>query len=476
MKFTAYPEAISTHTQDEKLPDQWQVYPTAGRSPSGSPPGGGRLVVAQGETETDLNLRLLSLIRAKHARTDKFPRNVNRQIVLGIEEARMRRLTVSTHNRQYHRTATYAYPDGRGLPVQHKGFGDPYNGPQAFRTADTDTHHLSAVAVHTRNMAASGDYRALAGFWCANYMDQLAHSIMTDVIAQVGTEQPEHAMALCSLSSICDKAMELLESGDRDRQHRWPPRKLEARHRAPLFRDTVRAARYLDKALDPDSLAERCDYTDVNAEPSGEKPHGNREGLSQWGKATLTHAPLTKANRFARSGRGYRASEEGALFRYPHRWTIDRAVWSSPARKVGGAVLIDCSGSMSLSHEQLETILEKCPAAVVAAYAGSHDEGNIHVIAQGGRRAENDDIRCQHYDQGNVIDGPALKWLSRQTGPRVWISDGCVVGAGHSQAADLYMECNMLAQMSKIARVETVEEAAAILTGKAPHVLNICNP
>jgi len=65
--------------------------------------------------------------------------------------------------------------------------------------------------------------------------------------------------------------------------------------------------------------------------------------------------------------RGRIASEEGTLPRNIYRYLVDGRVFQHVRRRLGGAVLIDCSGSMSLSAEDLKSILKHSPGACVAA-------------------------------------------------------------------------------------------------------------
>jgi hypothetical protein len=106
---------------------------------------------------------------------------------------------------------------------------------------------------------------------------------------------------------------------------------------------------------------------------------------------------------------------------------VDGRVFAHKIRKRGGGgVLIDTSGSMDLSNEQVLMLCAAYPAGVIAAYSSHGDEGTLRVIARNGRRVPDDQISPP--GAGNGIDGPALDWLAKQPGPRFWISDAGVTG------------------------------------------------
>jgi len=57
-----------------------------------------------------------------------------------------------------------------------------------------------------------------------------------------------------------------------------------------------------------------------------------------------------------------------------------------------------------------------------------------------------------------LVDGPALEWLAKQNGPRIWISDGSVTGIGDSQAANLFMEAGAILRKGNIRRFGSVDD------------------
>lgn len=153
--------------------------------------------------------------------------------------------------------------------------------------------------------------------------------------------------------------------------------------------------------------------------------------------------------------------------RFLHRHIIDRSIFGVRRRERGGTVLLDTSGSMSLTTAQVESLVRAAPAATVAAYAGKEDHGYLWILAQGGGVADLDaweGLRCT----GNVVDGPALQWLQGQARPRVWITDGGVTGRSDHSAVNLRQECESLVRSGDIARARSIREAVRLLRRGLP--------
>jgi hypothetical protein len=129
------------------------------------------------------------------------------------------------------------------------------------------------------------------------------------------------------------------------------------------------------------------------------------------------------------------ATDHGTCLRNPHRLALDGRVFASRRRHRGGALLIDWSGSMDLADADVERILALAPICTVAAYSAESDGGVLKILAREGRRVRPADI-TRPSGPSNVIDGPALEWLTRQAGPRVWLSDGGVTGLGDVQGTE----------------------------------------
>lgn len=201
-------------------------------------------------------------------------------------------------------------------------------------------------------------------------------------------------------------------------------------------------------------------WSERQPEGFGTKPK-RTPGSGQWGELTIVKQPLV-SKLAAREARKVRPVEKGAVPRYMHRLLTDQRVFGRRRKKKAfqGTVLIDCSGSMSLTVEDVDAILRRWPAVTVATYAGDGGKGELWIIAEKGKRADKNHIKPPW--GGNVVDGPCLDWLAKQRTPRVWISDGGVTGVGDGSAFDFVKDAALKMKKGKIKRLGNAQE---LLTG-----------
>ena len=190
----------------------------------------------------------------------------------------------------------------------------------------------------------------------------------------------------------------------------------------------------------------------------------------EFGTADVRSVALTHTIKEAQVGRRERAHDSGSVPRFMHRYNIDGRIFGRRRKAPGGTVLVDASGSMSLSMEDIEKIITAAPCATVAMYSGRGDTGSITVIARGGHRADVkaiERVRAQ-VGGGNIIDGPALTWLGKQAEPRLWVCDGYITGCDDRSTAALTTSAFATARRIKAKRfvdlpraVEAFEEMRA---------------
>ncbi len=190
------------------------------------------------------------------------------------------------------------------------------------------------------------------------------------------------------------------------------------------------------------------------------------------GKLRVTEAPmpLGRTARPLPMGRRYRPATEGCHVARPHRWALDRAIFRRAVRARGGTVLIDVSGSMRLSAEMVQSLVEASGgAALVAIYSGRAREGELRIVARGGRRAAEEGL--EPFGNGNIVDLPALEWLGRQHEPRIWVSDGGVTGMMDKSSPEIRKRCGTVVRQHRIQQVadsgEAVKRLAASGRGTA---------
>lgn len=242
------------------------------------------------------------------------------------------------------------------------------------------------------------------------------------------------------------------------------------------FKDTLRTAKWLQAILDNTAPPESLGLPKKLKLSKGESEHleqllktlqgfgtGRRATRKvPWGKMKIDTPPrVLKVDGYL--GKGRLASEEGVMPRYSHRLLVDGRVFSRVRRQRGGSVLVDCSGSMSLDAADLQKILRHSPGAVVACYSGNTHDGVLRVLAQDGRQVKEEYVAAPA-GGANVIDKPALDWLSKQPKPRVWVCDGQVTGVGDRQSALNTLECEALCRRSGVVRQDKVTEAVALLS------------
>ncbi len=161
--------------------------------------------------------------------------------------------------------------------------------------------------------------------------------------------------------------------------------------------------------------------------PTNDDPHG--ENLV-WANMIIEEPPLPLTLPGKMRGKRRKVPEQrGRRLHRIGRLHHDGRVFShKPPLRGGGAVLIDTSGSMSLSNEEVIQLCATYPAGIIGAYCSDHGDtvGTLRIIARRGRRVTDEMINPE--GGGNGVDGPALDWLAKQPGPRFWISDAGVSG------------------------------------------------
>jgi len=177
----------------------------------------------------------------------------------------------------------------------------------------------------------------------------------------------------------------------------------------------------------------------------------------------LDHTLLCDQQVKGHLARRKRSASTGKRVLYPSRLLTDphKRIFSQKPRNNGGVVVIDCSGSMSLTTADVDKFLELAPGALVIAYSHSSkhpNRPNAWVIANRGKRAS-DITRCTQ-NMGNGVDGPALEFaISKRRGsePLIWICDGQVTSANDNGNDELAQACAKMVIKHSIIVAPTVE-------------------
>ena len=242
----------------------------------------------------------------------------------------------------------------------------------------------------------------------------------------------------------------------------------------PKFRDTVRVSKWLQALLDAGSapmprMPGMSRASDGGAGLVSVLMIAKEQGTSRrstrripWGKLVVDHPP--RNHRVAGYlGKRNRSTDEGSYPRQLHRLLIDGKIFRHTRRGRGGAVLIDGSGSMQLGNDDIQKILNAAPGCTVAVYSGNTHDGVLRVLAQDGRQVDKQFIGAPA-GGANVVDGPALQWLSKQAKPRIWVSDGQVTGVHDRMSAINTLECVGLTRRHQIAQEKDMGKAVKLLS------------
>lgn len=194
------------------------------------------------------------------------------------------------------------------------------------------------------------------------------------------------------------------------------------------------AANALDEGTDPKDLKEKKTAIDRDAIQEKAKQLLNHSGAhtgihNDW-QALIVKKVAMPITLTGAIGRKRVASNIGRNPRRMHRILTDpdRRVFDKYVKASGGVILIDCSGSMSLSKEELKEIMEAAPGCTVMLYAAHWRlaKPNLCIVGEKGKI-------CSEIPQmggGNGNDLPAIQYAvsKRQTAksPVLWITDGQV--------------------------------------------------
>ena len=203
-------------------------------------------------------------------------------------------------------------------------------------------------------------------------------------------------------------------------------------------------------------------------EPGGRRPATGRfAALSFDQTVTMTTRPR------ATGVRRPRPSSSGTVMRYPSRLLNDelRRAFCRMRSVHGGVVVVDQSGSMDLSQEELELLVRRAPDAVVVGY--SHRPGSTGTTPNAWLLADRGAV-ADHSRTGNVgngVDGPVLEWaLSRRRArePVVWVTDGQVTDSHDHPDEQLTDHCARLVRRHGIIMVADFSEARRALARHTP--------
>ena len=152
----------------------------------------------------------------------------------------------------------------------------------------------------------------------------------------------------------------------------------------------------------------------------------------KWQPAIVQHLPLTITVQGA-LGRKRVSSNVGRNPRRIHRMLIDpeKRIFDKYVKAQGGVVVIDLSGSMSLSRDEVKEMMIACAGVTVIGYSGYYgraEEANTYILADKGKIC----AELPKVHGGNACDLPVVEYaVQRKQNPKapmVWITDGYTYG------------------------------------------------
>jgi len=182
--------------------------------------------------------------------------------------------------------------------------------------------------------------------------------------------------------------------------------------------------------------------------------------IPEWGELRIGKVPLNTVSS-GHMGRKRVATNVGRNPRRIGRMITDpqKRVFDRKVRGLGGIVVLDVSGSMSWTREEIRSIVENSNGATVLAYSYSTAEvDNAWILAENGKVFTEDfDMSC-----GNGVDFPALEWATKRrkgNEPIVWVTDGGVTGVNDGYSDMLARQCMRHVRQHGIIVYETLAEA-----------------
>lgn len=228
---------------------------------------------------------------------------------------------------------------------------------------------------------------------------------------------------------------------------------------------TLPVARFLQNAIDALTPPDDGDGNDDGLADDKAAERVRQASSKARGKfAPLVLDPNVLLDRVmtGRMGRKRIATNTGRNPRRINRMLTDpqRRVFDRTIRGKGGIVIIDQSGSMSLSTNEVEQMMEASPGCTIIGYshrAGSVNRPNAWILARNGKRTST----IPSGNGGNGVDGPVVRYaasIAKKGEPIVWVCDGVVTdGANDACFDNLKDECARLVRRHGIHMVGTVE-------------------
>ena len=190
-------------------------------------------------------------------------------------------------------------------------------------------------------------------------------------------------------------------------------------------------------------------------------------GVGEWLALNIKRMPMSITVAGA-IGRKRVPSNMGRNPRRMHRLLTDpdKRIFDKYVKAVGGVVLIDCSGSMSLSREDVREMMLAAPGCTVIGYSASWRTGrpNTFILGEKGKICN----ELPEFWGGNGNDLPAIQYAvsQRQNAktPVIWVTDGLVYRPSGGGEYD-QRECAEYARKNRVHMEYSPQGAIDFLNG-----------
>jgi len=207
-------------------------------------------------------------------------------------------------------------------------------------------------------------------------------------------------------------------------------------------------------------IPEKTKGKPIQVAPNGKPIDG--EGLWETG---IIGKPRLEISHSGLMGRRKVALQQGNKIRHLQRLITDpeMRIFGGKTRALGGVVVVDCSGSMSLTDEEMHEIMRSSAGCTVIGYSsGAEPTPNIYVLARNGRQVRH----MPDWPGGNGVDGIALEYalqFRRYNAPMIWVSDTQVTGVSGSNEK-LRQMCLDFCAKHNVHIVGNTQKATTLLT------------
>lgn len=224
-------------------------------------------------------------------------------------------------------------------------------------------------------------------------------------------------------------------------------------------------ARYIYRMCEQNSdPADREDP--VERLPGGNIPRDDSTDGPVWGPMQIDNPNLDQPRK-SKIKRKNKAMQIGTSIGRIDRLSVDQKIFNRKMRVQGfiGTVLIDVSGSMEWKLDDLQFAIENSPGATIATYSGKYTKGNLTIVGKGGRMARQQAIYDAQWGN-NLVDKPALEWLAKQKGPRIWVSDGGVHPLKQGSTLSAQQDCAEVVCQNQIHQILSFKDLQVYLSEK----------